>query len=107
MLGMSTRATSFRERVYAAAAKIPRGKVATYGQIARLAGAPNAARAVGGYMARNQDTQQCPCHRVVGARGALVGYAYGGLEIKRKKLFDEGVSFSGARVNLEKSGWRK
>jgi len=97
----------FAKKVYATAAKIPRGKVATYGQIARLAGRPRAARAVGGYMAKNKDTKSCPCHRVVGANGALVGYAYGGLAIKRKKLLDEGVSFKGAKVDLKKSLWKK
>ncbi len=104
---MNATSTVFGDKVRAAVAKIPRGQVATYGQIARLAGRPLAARAVGTLMARNKDTQACPCHRVVGSNGALVGYAYGGLAIKRKKLLDEGVSFSGARVNLKKSLWKK
>jgi O-6-methylguanine DNA methyltransferase len=99
--------TAFAKSVYATAAKIPKGKVATYGQIAELAGRPGAARAVGTFMARNSDTKACPCHRVVGSNGALVGYAYGGLAIKRQKLIDEGVSFKGAKVNLKVSGWQK
>ena len=99
--------TPFAEKVRAVVAKIPKGKVATYGQIARLAGRPRAARAVGQLMAKNKDTNKCPCHRVVGAGGALVGYAFDGVSMKRKKLIDEGVSFSGARVNLKTSLWKK
>lgn len=99
--------TPFAKSVYAAASKIPKGKVATYGQIARLAGRPAAARAVGTFMARNSSPKECPCHRVVGSDGALVGYAFGGLALKRAKLLAEGVSFKGARVDLSKSGWKK
>lgn len=104
---MTSSATSFAKKVYATAAKIPRGKVATYGQIARLAGRPRSARAVGSYMAKNKDTKACPCHRVVGSTGALTGYAFGGLSIKRKKLLDEGVAFKGTKVDLKISGWKK
>lgn len=100
-------ATPFAKKVYAAAAKIPAGKVATYGQIAKLAGRPGAARAVGTFMARNSSPAHCPCHRVVGSGGALTGYGFGGIIEKRKKLLAEGVSFKGARVDLAKSGWKK
>lgn len=96
---------TFKARVYAAAAKIPKGKVATYGLVAKLAGHPRAARAVGQLMARNKDTKQVPCHRVVGSTGALTGYAFEGVGAKRKKLIDEGVSFKGAKVDLTKSLW--
>ncbi len=98
--------TDFRTKVYAVAAKIPQGKVATYGQVARLAGRPKAARAVGFFMRTNKDAKKVPCHRVVGSTGALVGYAFKGVSEKRKKLIDEGVSFNGARVNLAVSAWR-
>jgi len=97
--------SSFRENVVAVVARIPKGKVATYGQIATLAGAPAAARAVGAIMRTNKDTAHVPCHRVVGAHGALTGYAYGGVLMKRKKLQREGVAFSGAKVNLATSLW--
>ncbi len=103
---MKKKALSFGERVYAAANKIPKGKVATYGQIAKMAGKPRAARAVGTYMRKNSSPKHCPCHRVVGAGGALVGYGFGGVSEKRKLLIDEGVSFAGAKVNLKVSGWR-
>lgn len=97
---------SFAERVYAAANKIPKGKVATYGMIAKLAGKPKAARAVGTYMRKNSSPKHCPCHRVVGSTGALVGYGFGGVGEKRKMLIDEGVSFSGSKVNFRVSLWK-
>ena len=98
---------TFKARVYAATAKIPKGKVATYGLVAKLAGHPRAARAVGQLMARNKDTKKVPCHRVVGSTGALTGYAFDGVGAKRKKLIDEGVSFKGAKVDLSKSLWKR
>lgn len=97
---------SFAARVYAITARIPRGKVATYGQIAALAGKPRAARAVGQLMARNTDPKRIPCHRVIASNGALTGYAFHGISAKRNKLIDEGVSFKGVRVNLETSLWK-
>ena len=97
--------TSFSIKVYRATAKIPKGKVATYGQIARLAGSARAARAVGQLMSRNKDTHKVPCHRVVSSTGALTGYAFGGVSAKRAKLIGEGVSFKGSRINLAKSLW--
>jgi methylated-DNA-protein-cysteine methyltransferase-like protein len=98
---------NFKERVYAIAAKIPKGKVATYGQIAKIAGVSGAARAVGNAMRTNTDTKAVPCHRVVGATGALTGYAYGnGLSTKRTMLKKEGVAFKGERVDLALSGWK-
>ncbi len=98
---------NFKDRVYAMAAQVPKGKVATYGQIAALAGAPGAARAVGNAMRTNKDTKAVPCHRVVGSTGALTGYAYGnGLSTKLAMLKKEGVKFKGERVDLTLSGWQ-
>lgn len=98
---------TFTQKVYAVAHKIPKGKVATYGQIARLAGNIKASRAVGMCMHGNTDTEQVPCHRVVSATGALTGYAFGGVSVKKKMLLTEGVIFRGERVDLEKSAWKK
>ena len=94
----------FSSQVLGVVAQIPKGKVATYGQVAKLAGSPRAARAVGRLMSTNTDPKNIPCHRVVGASGALTGYAFGGAEAKKKKLLAEGVVFSGMRVNLSRSG---
>ncbi len=97
--------TLFSIKVYRATAKIPKGKVATYGQIARLAGSARASRAVGQLMANNKDPRKIPCHRVVGATGALTGYAFDGISMKRKKLIAEGVTFKKSHVNLATSLW--
>ena len=101
------KASDFTARVYAVAAKIPKGKVATYGQLARLSGSPRAARAVGMAMRNNPHRNIVPCHRVVGAKGALIGYAFGkGVETKHQILKREGIVFTGNRVNLLRSGWK-
>lgn len=87
---------------------IPKGKVATYGQIARLAGNVKAARAVGMAMRNNKDTNKVPCHRVVGATGALTGYAYGnGTRTKMELLKKEGVKFREQKIDLSQSLWNK
>jgi O-6-methylguanine DNA methyltransferase len=96
----------FSDRVRAAVASIPKGKVATYRDIAVAVGSPGAARAVGGVMRTNKDPKAVPCHRVVGSDGSLAGYAFGGLSAKRNILMGEGVSFKGAHADLAKSGWR-
>ena len=99
---------SFTDKVYDVVASIPKGKVATYGQVARLAGNAKASRAVGMAMRNNTDTKTVPCHRVVGSTGALIGYAYGnGIATKKEKLQKEGVSFRERTVNLSKSLWKK
>ncbi len=98
---------SFKEKVYALAQKIPAGKVATYGQLATMAGNFKAARAVGALMRHNPDNKLVPCHRVVAANGVLTGFAFGGIVVKKKKLKKEGVVFNGERVNVAISGWRQ
>jgi methylated-DNA-[protein]-cysteine S-methyltransferase len=69
--------TAFDRRVWKAVAAIPHGCTATYGELAAQLGAPGAARAVGAANGRNPIAIVIPCHRVVGASGALTGYAYG------------------------------
>lgn len=98
---------TFSEKVYHWAGKIPKGKVATYGQLAKLAGSPRAARAVGMCMRNNPDKKVTPCHRVVAASGSLTGYAFGGVEAKKEILIKEGVVFVSNKVDLKKSGWKK
>ncbi|MES2225890.1 MAG: MGMT family protein [Patescibacteria group bacterium] len=98
--------SNFKQTVYAVVASIPKGKVATYGQVAALAGRPGAARAVGTCMSTNKDTEAVPCHRVVGSTGALAGYAYGdGTKTKGLMLRKEGVIFRGEKVDLKESQW--
>lgn len=97
---------TFRERVYSLTKKIPRGRVATYGQIARLAGSPKAARAVGMFMKTNPDAPRTPCHRVVASDGSLTGYSGAGGVLKKKTmLISERVHFKGEKVDLARSRW--
>lgn len=98
---------SFREEVYELIRTIPAGKVATYGQVAKLVGNAKAARAVGMCMRTNPDAPATPCHRVVSADGSLTGYsASGGLQKKKRMLEKEGVVFKGDKVYLPRSQWQ-
>lgn len=99
---------TFREKIYELCDLIPRGKVATYSQLARLGGKPKAARAVGAFMRMNPDAPRTPCHRVVATNGALTGYSgRGGVPRKKKMLLSEGVTFKGSVVDLAVSQWKK
>ena len=80
-----TRGTAFQERVWAALREIPHGATLSYGALAARLGEPGAAQAVGAANGQNPVAVLVPCHRVVGAGGALVGYA-GGLARKRALL---------------------
>jgi len=91
-----SRSISFRQRVVAAVRRIPPGCVATYGDIAALAGSPRAWRAVGSIM-RTSGDPATPCHRVIGAGGDLGGYG-GNLQMKRDLLRAEGVVVGEKRV---------
>jgi len=82
--------TPFERRVLRATLRLPRGEVASYGEVARRAGSPGAARAVGQVMHRNPIPLLIPCHRVTGAGGKLGGYT-GGLDLKRILLKREGI----------------
>ncbi|OGK33151.1 hypothetical protein A3E10_01110 [Candidatus Roizmanbacteria bacterium RIFCSPHIGHO2_12_FULL_37_23] len=97
----------FYAKVYAVVSKIPKGKVATYQQVARLAGNSKAFRAVGTAMKNNPDMKTIPCHRVVGSDGRMHGYSAGeGVNTKITMLTDEGVTFVGDRVQLAISQWK-
>lgn len=99
---------SFSTNVYKICRLIPKGKVATYGQLARLAGKPKAARAIGVFMKNNPNAPIVPCHRVIASDGNLAGYSgVGGIVRKKKMLLDEGVCFKNNRVNLSLSQWMK
>ncbi len=98
---------SFNRRVYAAVRRIPRGKVATYGQIAALIDAPRAARAVGGALALMSEglASIIPWHRVVNASGAISPREWAGLQ--REMLEREGIRFSsGGRIAMVRYGWK-
>jgi methylated-DNA-[protein]-cysteine S-methyltransferase len=91
---------SFHQKVWALTARIPQGRVATYGDLARRLGT-SGYRAVGHALHRNPYAPQVPCHRVVGSDGSLTGFA-GGLAAKRRLLESEGVAISGMRVDLDR-----
>ena len=87
------------DKVYEFVRNIPRGKVATYGQIALHLGNRNFARAVGNILHNNPDPEHIPCHRVVNAQGRLSrSYAFGGIEAQRRLLVSEGVVFKSDQV---------
>lgn len=69
-------ATTFKEKVFATVKKIPRGKILTYKQVAKLAGRPRAYRAVGNILNKNWDPN-IPCHRVIRSDGKAGGYNRG------------------------------
>lgn len=100
-------ASDFNERVYALVRQIPSGKVASYGQLAFLAGNPRSARIVGYAMRRTPDGSDIPCHRVVFRDGSLCGgLAFGGGDFQRQMLAAEGVTFDQeGRVNMDKHRW--
>ena len=80
----------FHRQVYEAARGVGWGQTASYGDLARRAGSPGAARAVGQALSRNPVALVIPCHRILGSDGSLTGYA-GGLDTKRRLLALEGA----------------
>lgn len=93
----------FFEKVYTLVRKIPKGKVTTYGEIARALGTRDARR-VGQALHANPSGDKTPCHRVVNKDGRLApGYAFGGPNEQKDRLLSEGVSFlDEVHVDLKK-----
>ena len=100
--------SGFFEEVYALVARIPRSKVATYGQIARMLGAPRSARIVGWAMHGNRHGSRVPCHRVVQQGGSLSpNFCIGDRGRQRRLLEREGVQFLlDGRVDMTAHQWR-
>lgn len=93
------------KRIYEAVKKIPRGQVATYGQVAELAGDRKMARAVGNALHRNPDPEHIPCYRVVNAKGELAGeFAFGGAGKQAAILETDGIEVINGKVDLTKYG---
>lgn len=96
------------ERIYDVVKQIPCGKVATYGQVATYAGNPRWARVVGYALHVNPEPIKIPCHRVVTRNGEVSkAFAFGGENIQRQLLAEEGVTFrSDGTVDLEVCQWK-
>lgn len=95
------------ELIYEKVKKIPKGKVATYGQIALYVGNPRLSQVVGFALHSNPDPKTIPCHRVVNRFGETAdAFKFGGGDKQRELLEAEGVEFlSDGRVNMEKCIW--
>jgi len=93
------------KRIYEAVKKIPRGKVATYAQVAAMAGNPKMCRAVGNALHKNPDPDGTPCYRVVNAKGELAGaFAFGGADVQANLLRADGIEVIDNKVDLIKYG---
>ena len=93
------------KRIYEAVKKIPAGKVATYGQIAELAGDKKMARAVGNALHKNPDPDNIPCFRVVNSKGELSGaFAFGGANVQAERLMADGIEVIDGKVDLTRYG---
>ena len=92
-------------RIYEAVKQIPRGKVATYAQVAAMAGNPKMCRAVGNALHKNPDPDNIPCYRVVNAKGELAGaFAFGGADVQANLLCADGIEVIDNKVDLAKYG---
>ncbi len=96
------------KRIYEAVKKIPYGYVATYSQVAEIAGDSKMARAVGNALHKNPDPDNIPCYRVVNAKGELAGeFAFGGLGAQAKLLEKEGIAVKDGKVDLSIYQWKR
>ena len=93
------------KRIYEAVKNIPAGHVATYGQVAEMAGNKKMSRAVGNALHKNPDPDNIPCFRVVNSKGELAGaFAFGGEDVQAKLLRADGVEVIDGKVDLKKYG---
>lgn len=96
------------ELIYEVVKQIPKGCVATYGQVASLAGSRRWSRVVGYALHANPDPEHIPCHRVVNRFGEVSrAFAFGGENRQVELLEAEGVEFIDGKVNLEKFQWKR
>lgn len=91
------------KRIYEAVKRIPKGCVATYGQVAAMAGDKKMARAVGNALHKNPDPEHIPCYRVVNSKGELAGaFAFGGETVQEDRLMADGIEVVNGKVDLNK-----
>ena len=96
------------EKIYNVVCMIPKGKVATYGQVATLAGNPRWARVVGYALHNNPSPGVIPCHRVVNREGKTAdSFVFGGGDVQKQMLKDEGINFrNDGTIDLKIYGWK-
>ncbi len=95
------------KRIYEAVKKIPRGRVATYSQVAELAGNKKMCRAVGNALHKNTDPDRVPCYRVVNAKGELASeFVFGGKDVQAAMLRADGIEVVDGKIDLEKYGMK-
>lgn len=96
-------------KIYDVVQQIPKGKVATYGQVALLAGNPRWARVVGYALHNNPAPGLIPCHRVVNREGKVAdAFVFGGGGVQRQLLEEEGIIFEkDGYIDLDKYQWKK
>ncbi len=93
------------QKIYEAVKQIPKGRVATYGQIAAMAGNYRMSRVVGNALHANPDPANIPCHRVVNAKGELAkAFVFGGIDVQTERLEKEGVRVVDGKVDLRVFG---
>lgn len=91
------------KRIYEAVKRIPKGCVATYGQVAAMAGDRKMARAVGNALHKNPDPEHIPCYRVVNSKGELAGaFAFGGETVQEDRLMADGIEVVNGKVDLNR-----
>lgn len=103
----STTEPSYQEKIWHVVSMIPKGSVATYGQVAELAGLPRMARAVGRTLSQLPKDTQLPWHRVINAKGMCSFPAESEAYIRqRDRLEEEGISFINGKIKLTSYQWR-
>ena len=94
-----------RQRLYDILTTIPKGRVVTYGKLAKLLGNKNWARAIGNALHKNPDGNKYHCYRVVNSKGNLSSsYAFGGLDEQKRRLEEDGIIIVNYSVDLKKFG---
>ncbi len=92
------------DKIYSLVSKVPKGKVTTYGALAKLVGVDP--RVIGFALHSNKDPKNVPCHRVIKSNGQIAkGYAFGGPHIQKEMLEKEGIVFNKEEVDLLKFGF--
>ena len=106
-MDQTLRETPFTREVKAVIRRIPRGRVATYGQIAALAGRERAARGVAWILHSSSEAAGLPWHRVIGGRGGYPCPGAGDSRSRRRSLWPKGVTVGrGGRIDLERYQWQ-